>query len=483
MTNSCASATAHGHVAETLTAKTADGSVEFINHYGLMSHRGCLKCQVVPGKGRTLKAMRDFNPGDVILEEPPLHIVQEEETSAHYQRLLEVCEEYDLSYEPLWYWCALKSLSATELGRSSCQGVDNSDESTLAPLAEHKRLMLDMLHPGEKREPGEAVRQLIEEFSLNIEPAELERLLQIWVHNTFAYSDEPHGYATYFFPSFMSHSCYPSALWHYSHHDDTTYVLRARRHIRRWEEVTVSYLDERTLLDHVAARRWDLKDTKQFWCLCERCAGAHDRSRGMKCIRCREGTVFAWAPGHRFSEDRNLQADMFVDAQCSCCNHKMTEAEAQQLNRFELALQKLMISWDEHPFQDRDAINGKRLIAAAFTQHSLVDQALAYIARYYKQVRRWNEYCQALEGRTNFQAAAYPGLSAERAWTMEAHADGCCKAAECNSESTVKRLEEALRLYQKAYDTLVVLFGDKHEYAVGIRKKLKGVQMRLGRLL
>mmetsp|Transcript_65336 Transcript_65336/g.120472 ORF Transcript_65336/g.120472 Transcript_65336/m.120472 type:complete len:478 (+) Transcript_65336:86-1519(+) len=463
---------------EAATAEAADGGVEFINHYGLVTHRGCLRCQVVPGKGRTLVAMRDFNPGDVILEELPLHIVQEEEDSARYQRLCELCEEHNFAYEPLWYWCALKSLSATELGRSSCGG--NSNELPWAPLDEHKRHMLEMLHPGEERGPGEACIKLKEEFGLSIESTELERLLQVWIHNTFDYSDEPQGYATYFFPSFMSHSCYPSALWHYSQHDNTTYVLRARRRIRRWEEVTVSYLDETLLLDHAPARRWDLKETKQFWCLCERCAGAHDRSRGMKCIHCREGSVFAWAPGHRSAEDGNLQVDLFVGAECSSCSHKMSQAEAQQLNRFELSLQRLVDSWEERDLQDRDALNGKRLIAAAFTQHSLVDRALVQVAKYYKKARRWDAHCQALEERSNFQAAAYPGLSAERAWTMEAHADGCRKAAECTPETARLRLQEALRLYGKAYELIFVLFGDKHEYTESIRKKVRETQKQLG---
>merc|ERR1719235_1350634 len=91
------------------------------------------------------------------------------------------------------------------------------------PMPEEKQSMLLMLHQGEIEEASLGVCQIVKDYGLLVSPEKLERLLQAWIHNTFDYSEDPHGYATYFFPSFMSHSCLPNAFWHYGDRD--IYVL------------------------------------------------------------------------------------------------------------------------------------------------------------------------------------------------------------------------------------------------------------------
>merc|ERR1719454_2651442 len=93
----------------------------------------------------------------------------------------------------------------------------------------------------------EACAVLVEEFSLSVDLQKLETLLQVWVHNAFAHEDEPPSSAIYFLPSFMSHSCLPSIAWYCT--EEKIYVLRARRAISPGDEVTVSYLDEQSLLN------------------------------------------------------------------------------------------------------------------------------------------------------------------------------------------------------------------------------------------
>merc|ERR1712061_973757 len=120
------------------------------------------------------------------------------------------------------------------------------------------------------------------------DPLALEQLLRVWILNCFEHSEAPLGYSTYFLSSFMSHSCFPTAVWYYEGDD---FVLRARTDIEAGDEITLSYLSEDALLESVAARRKHLKESKHFHCECPRCAAPVDKARGFRCPQCR-GTVF-----------------------------------------------------------------------------------------------------------------------------------------------------------------------------------------------
>merc|ERR1712216_653077 len=193
------------------------------------------------------------------------------------------------------YWCALCSLTEEHLKPPKGTG-DQLPYGNWKALEREKHNLLLLLHHEEVTEAGPSALTLVKELCPGCDPIVLERLIQIWVLNCFEYSDSPTGYSTYFFSSFMSHSCFPNAVWHYHGSD---HVLRARRKIEKGDEVCISYLPEDGLLQAAHARRWELHETKRFWCECERCAPEHeDRSRGFWCPKkeCKGGKVFAFVP-------------------------------------------------------------------------------------------------------------------------------------------------------------------------------------------
>jgi len=170
----------------------------------------------------------------------------------------------------------------------------------------------------------------VKELCPAADPITLERLIQIWVLNCFEYSDAPQGYSTYFFSSFMSHSCFPNAVWHY---DGADHVLRARRTIKVGDEVCISYLPEDGLLQSVPVRRWELHETKRFWCTCERCMAPQDLSRGFKCPKCKgkDGIIFANVPEAGAAESPALLACELTGATCNKCPYKLDKKEATAL--------------------------------------------------------------------------------------------------------------------------------------------------------
>merc|ERR1719247_929799 len=87
-----------------------------INQYSRQTHCLPLRCVATETKGRTLVATRAFGQGEVIIVEPPLHIVQEAPTMAEFKALVKLCKAKSFDYCPLWYWCALRSLTAEQLG-------------------------------------------------------------------------------------------------------------------------------------------------------------------------------------------------------------------------------------------------------------------------------------------------------------------------------------------------------------------------------
>lgn len=274
--------------------------IDVINAYAKEHHGGVLTCRYVEGKGRTLWATEAFEPGGVIMTEPPLIIVQlpisdepsenssgeEQVAAAAYRELADLCHELKTDHSPLWYWCALRSLTEAELGAAR----------RWEPLGEPQQRLLLMLHQAGVVEPSAAVLRIRSHFALeDCDALKLERCLQAWFNNAFDHveNDQP-GYAIYFFPSFMSHSCWPNAIWYLRAHEQQE--VRACQPVAAGDEVVISYLDEDTMVDDAPARRQLLFRTKSFWCACERCAGEYDLSRGMECPSCQVGNVFAHCP-------------------------------------------------------------------------------------------------------------------------------------------------------------------------------------------
>lgn len=459
-----------------------EAGVAHINSHGKESFKGVLTCTWTESKGRILHATQAFKPGEVILVESPLHIVQEQERCAAFLKLKKLCKDHgdDFDYEPLWYWCALQSLTKEQLQGAKAEGCTGT-----SPKTQHNLLLL---HHEEVTEPSTAAKILAREMVPAADPRIIERLIQIWVLNCFEYSDNPSGYSTYFFSSFMSHSCFPNAVWHYTGAD---HVLRSRREIRVGDEVCISYLPESGLLQSAPARRMELNETKRFWCDCERCRpGVSDLSRGLLCPKCSEGHVFAQTPRAGSAKDGSLLASHFAGAECPKCKHVVTNPEAQKLAALEKKLQDMVEKYtqvDSATIKQLQADEG--FIDQHFSHHVLADLAWEQFGSHYAAKRRVADQRRLLERRCDFHKAAYPGLSGAHAWALEAlgdcmrstaHGGAAQEAGQAAGQPKKKRvwqvaakadLEAAKGFYSQALVILRLMFGADHEYVTDVEAK------------
>lgn len=442
-----------------------DGGVAHINKYGDKHFQGVLQCCWSENKGRIVHAMRSYLPGEVILVESPLHVVQEQDKSSAFKKVKELCSKRadDFDYAPLWYWCAIQSLTKEQLKGSKLDGLTGTSEEIQTNLL--------LLHHERVEEPSSAAKILEKELAPGADPMVIERLIQIWVLNCFEYSDDPQGYSTYFFSSFMSHSCFPNAVWHYSGPD---HVLRARREINEGDEVCISYLPESGLFQSAPSRRMELNETKRFWCTCERCIdGIEDKSRGLFCPKCQTGTMFAKTPVAGPAKDASLLASQFEGCVCNKCQHCLTKPEAQAIVRHEKVLQDLV---DKYTKDETSGPTVKQLeadeqfINKHFAQHVLADLAWEQLAQYYVAKHRMQDQLRMLELRQHFHQTAYPGLSGAHAWVLEGLGDCVLSIGKAEADKK-KTTEEALKHFDEAIRILTLMFGSDHEYVTDVEAK------------
>eukprot|EP00927_Polykrikos_kofoidii_P001018 TRINITY_DN1036_c0_g1_i1.p1 TRINITY_DN1036_c0_g1~~TRINITY_DN1036_c0_g1_i1.p1 ORF type:complete len:470 (+),score=69.09 TRINITY_DN1036_c0_g1_i1:105-1514(+) len=451
----------------------ASASVAHINNHSEQHFEGRLRCHWADQKGRILLSTREFAVGEIILVEGPLHIAQEDKRSGAWKKLNKLCKDYedDFEYEALWYWCALRSLSGDQLKGVKAIGLEGAASET--------QFNLLLLHHPKVTEASESAQILVRELVPNADVMILERLIQIWVLNCFEYSDSPQGYATYFFSSFMSHSCYPNAIWHY---DGANHVVRARRNIAVGEEVCISYLPEDGLLQAVPVRRWELHETKQFWCDCERCTGDRDYSRGFSCPSCKDGKVFAFVPKSGPAEAATLLATELVGADCLKCGQKLSADVAEELNREEVALKTLLddLSGDDprKELTNKEALTLEAHIGKFFAQHILADLVCEQIANFYEANERRADQRRMIERRIVFHKGAYPGLSGSHAWTIENLADALMVPEKGKTVPASQRVRAA-ELFADALEILRLLFGNEHEYVTLVVDKLNS-ELELG---
>eukprot|EP00928_Gymnodinium_smaydae_P078434 TRINITY_DN623_c1_g4_i1.p1 TRINITY_DN623_c1_g4~~TRINITY_DN623_c1_g4_i1.p1 ORF type:complete len:599 (+),score=140.89 TRINITY_DN623_c1_g4_i1:208-1797(+) len=486
-------------------AEKLAAGVEHINAHGAEHFGGALKCRLAPGKGRVLVAARSFHPGEVILREAPLHKVQEEASCAAYRRLEKLCAERedDFDFEPLWYWCALRSLTKAQLA-----GAFGGGWAATTPAVQERLLLLHHEKEPLESKPFASARILARELAPGVDAAVIEQLTQVWVLNCFDYTDEPQGYCTYFFSSFMSHSCFPNAFWHY---DGDDHVLRAREAIGVGDEVCISYLSEDWLVRSAAERRQDLLDTKRFLCVCPRCAEGPDLCRGFVCSGCGAGEVFPPArrpPSSGLSEDgdeREAPPELSA-AICRACGRRPSAEEAAELIRFEASAAKLVTLFEEAP----DAQNARWLeenIPSVLGQHWLAALAWEHLASFYADAddaetdvdteRRIGNRLRALRRNCAYHGQAYPGgRTGAHASALETLADALAAVSAAAAEraasssksegsddavaTAVAAGREAATHYARAIAITSLLHGDGCEQASTLVTRRAEVLERLG---
>eukprot|EP00928_Gymnodinium_smaydae_P046446 TRINITY_DN30943_c0_g1_i2.p1 TRINITY_DN30943_c0_g1~~TRINITY_DN30943_c0_g1_i2.p1 ORF type:complete len:516 (-),score=112.79 TRINITY_DN30943_c0_g1_i2:57-1604(-) len=250
-------------------------------------HGDDVRVAAVEGKGRVLLAARDFEAGERVLLEFPLVQVSGDGSCGEVptlELLSRLRSEGALEYPPFFYLAALCSLTSAD--------VAGTTGATWPTVPLQTREQICELHVPEEDclRPSRSVESLV----AALWPAEagpdkllLERLLQVWVYNSFDSSADGNGApagVVYFCASMMSHSCSPNAAWHLD--DSNSFILHARSSIEEGEEITIPYLGPADLCLPIVDRRDALEATKGFRCGCPRCLTKLDPSRAFDCPRC-----------------------------------------------------------------------------------------------------------------------------------------------------------------------------------------------------
>mmetsp|Transcript_27191 Transcript_27191/g.50932 ORF Transcript_27191/g.50932 Transcript_27191/m.50932 type:complete len:481 (+) Transcript_27191:72-1514(+) len=464
-----------------------DWDIDTINEYCRENFGGSFECVLAEGKGRIMISKIAIAQGDLLFEEPPLHIVAEEAGNEAFKLVQRLCraEPSVFDYEPLWYWTALCSLTEEQLQPKPKIG-------SLKPVTalQQKRLLCLFHEPVD--EASDAVKKLVKQLGLSTSPILVEELLQAWILNCFEHSEDPLGYSAYFASSFVSHSCGANGIW--SEGDNGLHILRARRDIAPGDEVCISYLPEDVLLHSAEERKKSLKSTKQFDCTCERCAPTPpdevgwDPCRGFRCPSCGTCGVF-----HQLVVD---DGPGLVDVACRECQAKVSEAVAKRFlqaeERLEAELKKLDAACEERRgihkvLKDADA---KRLLAmlgdqetgVVGAQHWLCDRLWEHLQNWSKQAGKWQDELKYLDLRTDYQRKAYfPGPSGTLAWTLEHQGDRLLemlgqgqrsKEVDAPLEVKVKLGAKLVPIFEESRKILKLMFGEHHEYHRAVENKV-----------
>jgi hypothetical protein len=463
-------------------------------------------CELIEGKGRTLRVTRDAAPGDILFTGPPLHRVAEDLKNPVYielVRLFNVSKEADcLDYEAMWFWCGLNSLS-----RPLCVHLEH--------LPADSAKQLKMLYHPEIRAPSATVRlvaRAIAPFlSISLTDAdlvEIETMTIIWTLNCFEYSDEPLTYATYFLPSFMSHSCGPTAMWTTN---GEIFEIRAQSSISVGQELTVSYLTEEFCLRPKSIRQGHLSSTKFFTCDCHRCTPEVDDTRGYRLVASMGRPGFVRYP-------------RWDQCACGCAQSvSLSEDDISSLIQLETQLVDLVNQYDSEYTKDDilptrtnpeaipsdlEASDLEDLITQIGIFHWASMRGLFQLAQYHKWLARYPKAIQLMElhieCKRKYVKFTDPEVSSSLAWALEElgdilllHVSGSVRAglseasrelfcAKWNpkNEEDIQSIEslKILDVYAESTRILDRVFGPTHEHTVTAREKMQRVKKLLQKL-
>jgi len=427
-------------------------------------HGGTVQVALAEGKGRVLVAARALDPGERALLEYPLVEVAADDTVAAYALLVRLREEGSLEFAPLFYWAALCTLTAAEVAGALCPAWPSVPAQTQA-------------HALELHAPEEACRSASSSTAAVLaalwppgagpDPSRLERLLQVWIYNSFdqgAGDDALEAGVIYLAASMLSHSCAPNAAWHQD--DANSFILQARGPIADGEEITIPYLGPTDLCLPTPDRRRILSATKAFVCGCDRCAAPLDAARAFRCPRCASGTALA------ASDERGAEQEP-GRLECGTCGC-LTKAEAEPLLTAEAALKAWARALPE--FHAEGEAEAEAEASAASALERLRQAEAAGIGEAHWAVDAARRAAAAEEGpelacellRRSVEVRKSVGVQAQAARLRLALASALCRCGGAEA------LREASQVYGEAADMLAILFGDdhpEHREAAALRDK------------
>jgi len=510
-------------------------SVHLINEYSASLHNNNVRCEVSEDKGRVLFSNRNFRPGERIFIQPPLHVVQEDPNSDLFKRIKKASKDKKLDFEPLWYWCALNT-QFNEGTQTLPPALAVSGLQRMTPIDQQRFLML---FAPDCQEPSDDTKLLMQTLGLSqsLDLVLFEKLLQVWIHNCFEYSDAPLGYSVYFISSFLAHSCLPNCVWHYD--DDQNFVLRARTEIPAGRELSVSYLSEDALLQPTPKRQKVLESTKSFLCQCERCTARIDLGRGFRCPHCREGTIFlapAWGtsrdshrsvgspspPSQHYSTVGHRRSNVVEAGICSRCGRELSHFERLFLVQQERHYIQQMLALDgeeeeeeveekkrdglqagvpiQPPLENPCFIKMNSDIRFLFTQHWVLSRWLAYAAERLGSDKNVQALQRSHGGkglgnpvsiqleRLDVMKRIFPTENGAIAWATDEVVDAMLKDVGYSEKGRIGSAEMAQALWadngamgfaRRAHESLSLLFGRDHEYALSVEEKMKTLRRKI----
>lgn len=426
---------------------------------------GAVRCARMDSKGRVLIAERSFAMGDVIYEEPLLHMVVEERSTASFQEVYRLARSCARPEDTSWCWCALSSLTASDVARLNGPGdlqvVSDAVQERLlllhAPAVEHAGATLAFL--------ANVIASLFcfpSDSGGNLRQAALaEKLLQLWLawkYNSFEDSDDPPITTAYFLSAFHSHACDPNASWTVS---EETWVLRARCSIDAGDEVCISYLSDQDLYQPTLQRRSVLRSSKGFVCMCARCVEPWDVCRGFQCP-CGETRYFATVAetGKEGQQGERL---------ASACSNEACHMSAEQLWQLlgrEAALVRVCLEHENDSKERRLFLARQHLpfCENALPEHWVAERFWAWLRDGGATKLECREYSRK---RLEFMRKVYPGPNMAAAWVMNDVAMWCCVITRAFSRGGPPTTEAIGEL--KATDAMSLF-----EEAMHVTKSLNG---------
>ncbi len=473
------------------------------------------ECILSSTKGRTLRMTREASPGEILFSGLPLHTVSEDLQNPVYielMRLFKVVRSHEsLDYDAMWFWCGLCSLSY-------------EISEYLVPIALDQSKQLHMLYHPEVISASKTTRLIADITSplllralTDSDLLEIETMTVIWTLNCFEHSEDPLTYATYFLPSFMSHSCSPSAMWTTS---GDLFEIRAQTELFPSQELTVSYLTEEFCLRPIDKRRAHLESTKFFVCDCSRCSAPSDDTRGFALPRhfsCHQDenssnseSCFVRYPQWDICVAHGYTIALPDDAFISVEELLLTESHLSQLvNTYDAEFTKDDIlptrtNPDAIP-SDKEADHLEDLIDRIGPYHWASMRGLFQLAMYHKHYARFPKAIQLMERyiacKRKYVRFSAPEVSSSFAWALEElgdilllHVSGSIRAgvseasrdAYCEKwspkSSEDREAMQSLKIkeaYQESADILDTVFGPQHENRVTALEKLNRVRKLL----
>lgn len=250
----------------------------FPNELDLISHakEGFKEYQIMntvsidnsPYKGRILFSNYDFQRGEIIFIEKPIYISYPANNQSVYNALTELKEE-ELLIPGIPYLYAAYEV------------MNNADQ-------ELKKLIFEKVSI-KNPEISTTIRAVIKKLGFEFSPEKYQTLTSIMKLNCFANNDVKDSLKLYNIISFLSHSCDPSVFLTRS---GNNFLLRARRAIKKGDELTVSYIGDDILEKCIIVRQSILSKNWNFICACERCSNIYDHTRNFNCSECNYGNFY-----------------------------------------------------------------------------------------------------------------------------------------------------------------------------------------------